>query len=183
MKCTETVNFRSWLLKFTHTLRSRQPCWGTDGHPAADRGKRSLEDMTRSCLLELCAAAALAVSPARQHTVHSVAGGGMCSLTAPFHLDKDFQGHVRFPAGSSPAPVKSQARSPGPWCAFPPSASPGRQHNLLHSSVAVNPSLPTCSQPAPWSLQHLSRKSKQAQHYSSSCFASRPSSSCAAGSG
>lgn len=65
------VNFRSRSLRFTHTLRPRQPYRGTDGRPAADRGKRSPEDMTRSSLLELCAAAALAVSPAGRHTVRS----------------------------------------------------------------------------------------------------------------
>lgn len=41
----------------------------------------------------------------------------MRSLTAPFHLDKDFQGQARSPAGSSPAPMTSQARSPGPGAA------------------------------------------------------------------
>lgn len=79
----------------------------------------------------------LSLSARPGSTVRSVAGGGMCSLTAPFHLDKDFQGHVRFSAGSSPAPVQSQACSPGPWCAFPPSTSPGHQHNLSHSCAAA----------------------------------------------
>lgn len=81
---------------------------------------------------------------------------GMRSLTAPFHLDKDFQGHVRSPAGSSPAPMKSQARSPGPrrcshprclpdtgtTCHIPPPAQPSfpRRHPLC--SRASNTSVP-----------------------------------------
>lgn len=177
----------------THTLRPRQPCRGTDRHPAADRESRSPEDLTRSCLSELRAAAALAVSPARQHTVRSVAGGGMCSLTAPFHLDKDFQGHVRFPVGSSPAPVKSQARSPGPGCAFPPSTSPGHRHNLSHSSAAETPAFPLARSQLPGARDTSlpgqagpaprRPRAAQAQRRSRSCLASRAGSSCAAGSG
>lgn len=70
--------------------------------------------------------------------------GGMCSLTAPFHLDKDFQGHVRSPARSSPAPMKSQARSPGPRCCSHPRRFPdtGTTCRIPRGSTA-QPGLPS----------------------------------------
>lgn len=101
------------------------------------------------------------------------------SPAAPCHLDSDFPGHIPIPPSSSPAPVKSQARSPGLWHMFPTCTPAGYQHNLSPSSTAAKPWLPGCrnswEQGRSWAKTQPSSRDRD-----KGCPASRPIFSAAA---
>lgn len=101
---------------------------------------------------------------------------GIRSLTAPFHLDKDFQGHARSPAaGSSPAPMKSQARCPGPRCC---SRTPAEPVAFLRAGSPAQPCsalpAPPCSGPSNASVPVLQGRESSAASLATSASNTPP---------